>query len=76
MLATNIDSTWLRYSKNVNTTKHSKAWWDEDYCKDLNKYQQSQSLEDWKNFKKMVKKTKHVFFYDKIDKITNKKCGL
>ena len=38
ILAINIDSTWLKYSKNVNITKYSKAWWNEDYYKDLNKY--------------------------------------
>jgi len=26
ILATNIDNTWHKYSKNVNITKHSKAW--------------------------------------------------
>ena len=26
MLATNINSTWLKYSKNVNITKYSKIW--------------------------------------------------
>ena len=25
-LAININSTWLKFSKNVNITKHSKAW--------------------------------------------------
>ena len=31
MLAINIDSTWIKYSKDVNITKHSKAWWTKDY---------------------------------------------
>ena len=25
-LAINIDSTWFKYSKDVNITKHSKVW--------------------------------------------------
>jgi len=76
MLAINIDSTWLKYSKDVNITKYFKAWWNKDCRKDINKYQQSQSLEDWKKFKKTVKKIKYVFFDNKIDEITNKKYGL
>ena len=38
-LAINIDSTWFKYSKDVNITKHSKVWWNKDCCKDINKYQ-------------------------------------
>ena len=38
MLAINIDNTWYKYSKNINITKHSKVWWDEDCHKDLNMY--------------------------------------
>ena len=75
MLAINIENIWLKHSKNVNITKYSKAWWDDDCCKDLNKYQQSQSLEDWKEFKKTAKKSKHAFFDDKITEIINKKYG-
>jgi len=76
MLAINIDNTWHKYSKSVNITKHFKAWWDEDCHKDLNMYQQSRCLEDWNKFKRMVKKTKCIFFDEKINKITNKKYGL
>jgi len=32
-------------------------------------------LENWKKFKGTVKKTKHNFFNEKIDKIANKKCS-
>ena len=75
MLAINIKNIWLKHSKNVNITKYSKALWDDDDHKDLNKYQQSRSLEDWKRFKKMIKKSKYAFFNNKITEITNKKCG-
>ena len=75
ILATNIENIWLKHSKNVNITKYSKVWWDNNCCKDLNKYQQSWSLKDWKKFKKTVRKSRCVFFNDKITKIANKKYG-
>jgi len=74
MLAININNTWYKYSKNVNITKHSKVWWNENCHKDLNMYWQSKHLEDWKKFKRMVK-IKCIFFNEKINKTTNKKCG-
>jgi len=73
MLAININNTWHKYFKNVNITK---VWWDKDYHKDLNTYQQFRYIEDWRKFKRMVKKTKCIFFNEKINKISNKKCSL
>jgi len=73
MIAINIKNSWLKHSKNINITKHSKVWWNDNYHNNL---YQSRSLEDWKDFKKTVKRWKRAFFNNKITKITNKKCGV
>jgi len=41
-----IDYTWIKYSKLINITKHSKSWWNEEYNKDLAIYRSSKSIED------------------------------
>ena len=74
-LVTRIEDIWFKHLKIVNITRHFKAWWNKDCHHTLNKYQQTCSLENWKDFKSTVKKSKHTFFDDKIDEITNKKCG-
>ena len=68
-----IKNIWFEHSKTVNITRHSKAWWNEDYHHSLDKYYQTQSLENWKDFKSIVKKSKHSFFDNKIEGIVNKK---
>jgi len=65
-LATNVDNIWHKHSRKVNITKHSKAWWDDNCQKNLDKYKQSKQLEDWKKFKGMVKKMKCNFFDEKL----------
>ena len=59
----------------VNITKHSKVWWNEDCQRNLDNYKQAHSIENWKEFRKTVKKSKHIFFDDKITEIANKKYG-
>ena len=63
-----------KYSKYVNITKHSKVWWNEECNKNLAKYYTSRRRTDWIKYKKSVKKTKKIFFDNKIQEIvlTNK----
>jgi len=71
----NIEESWRKNSKPIKITRHSKAWWNKDCRLSLEKYCLSWSLENWHNFKSMVKKTKRSFFDDKIEEIANKKYG-
>ena len=54
--------------------KHSKSWWNNDCNYALNRYRITRNLENWKAFKSTVKFTKYIFFDNKIQEITNKKC--
>jgi len=65
------DELWIKYSKHVNITKYSKAWWNEEYSRDLYTYHISRSRSDWSKFKEMVKKTKRIFFDEKISLCTS-----
>ena len=64
--------TWYKLSKNINITKCSKVWWNNECSTKLNTYCSSKSLEDWKKFKGSVKQTKHSFFDEKIQEITSR----
>jgi len=70
--ASTIERIWYKHSKIVNITKHSKEWWNDQCQRDLEHYQQSRCIDDWKKFRNTIKKTKHNFFNLKIQEITNK----
>ena len=66
LFAKAIEKTWEKNSKIVNITRHLKSWWNLNCSRDLEKYRSTRRLEDWKQFKKTVKSTKHLFFNQKI----------
>jgi len=70
-----IDQAWKKNTKKSRTSKHSKQWWTDDCSRSLNNYRASRSLENWKNFKKVVKNAKRSLFDIKIQEITNKRKG-
>lgn len=61
-----LDSLWYKFSKNINITKHSQVQWNKEYNTKLNVYYSSKLIVDWKDFKDFVKKTKIIFFGNKI----------
>ena len=71
----NMNRIWFKHSKIVNITKYSKAWWDKNCHRELEKYRTSRWIEDWKSFKITVKRTKYIFFNQKIQEIVNKNCS-
>ena len=73
MLASKIKNIWRANSKQVNITRWSKSWWNEECSIILSNYKTTWSLENWKIFKSKVKTTKQLFFDIKIQEITNKK---
>jgi len=74
-LATRIEQAWLSNAKNINITKHSKKWWNNNCNQSLRKYRESRNIKDWKSFKHTVKTTKRMFFDSKIQEIANKSRG-
>jgi len=74
-LGTIIDQAWIKNAKKSRMSKHSKQWWIDDCSRSLNIYRASRSLENWKNFKKVVKNVKRSFFDEKIQEVANKRKG-
>ena len=70
-----INTAWFSFSKEQHITKHSKEWWNQECSDSLSKYRTSGLFDDWKSFKQCVKKSKSVFFEEKIHEIatTNKR---
>ena len=60
------ESLWAQYLKTVNITKHSKSWYDLNCNRDLEKYRFLKYIEDWRQFRNIVKKTKQTFFDLKV----------
>jgi len=70
-----IDQAWTKNAKNSRISKHSKQWWTDEYSHSLNNYRTSRSLDNWKNFKKIIKNTKRSFFDMKIQEVASKNHG-
>ena len=49
------EEIWYKHSKYVNITKCSKAWWNEEYNRDLVTYQASRKRKNWIKYRKTVK---------------------
>ena len=73
LLLSKIEKLWQKYLKPIKITRHSKAWWTDNCRLSLDRYQYSQNIKNWYNFKSTVKRTKHSFFDNKIQEIANKK---
>ena len=70
-----IDQAWTKNAKNLRISKHSKKWWMDECSHSLNDYRTSRSLDNWKNFKKVIKNTKRSFFNMKIQEVASKSHG-
>ena len=70
-----IDHAWKDNTKKSRISKHSRQWWLDKCSQALSNYRNSRSLENWKNFKRVVKNTKRSYFDDKIQEISNKRKG-
>ena len=64
--------SWNTYMKWANITKCSKEWWNNECTAKLETYCNLRFLLNWKDFRKMVKKTKQSFFDKNIREVTLK----
>ena len=67
-----IDQVWTKNAKKSKISKHSKQWQIEECSCSLNNYRTTRSLDNQKNFKKVVKNVKRSFFDMKIQEVVNK----
>ena len=67
-----INQAWMKNAKKLRFSKHSKQWWTDKCSHSLNNYIVTRSLDNWKNFKKVVKNIKRTFFDAKIQEVANK----
>ena len=70
-----INQAWKNNAKKSRLSKHSKQWWSDKCGRALQNYRTSRSLENWKNFKRVVKNVKRSYFDEKIQEIANKRKG-
>jgi len=70
-----INQAWKNNAKKSRLSKHSKQWWLDECGRALQNYRTSRSLENWKNFKRVVKNIKRSYFNEKIQEIANKRKG-
>ena len=45
-LASGFEQAWFSNAKNINITKHSKKWWNDNCNRSLSKYRESRTLKD------------------------------
>ena len=68
-----VNQVWNGNAKKSRISKHSKQWWLDKCSQALDNYRNSRFLENWKNFKKVIKNVKRSYFNDKIQEIANKR---
>ena len=74
-IGTSINWAWTKNTKQSRISRHSKQWWTEECSKYLDNYRMTRSRKNWKEFQKVVKKSKRSFFDSKIQEVVNKSCG-
>ena len=70
-----INQAWKNNAKKSRISRHSKQWWSDKCSRALEIYRNIRSLENWKNFKRIVKNVKRSYFDKKIQEVANKRKG-